>query len=86
MKQEYLYLDSMDPKQEYGDWSYADIVSPEKADPRWPRMQIENRCYQNQQFRKLHMEVAHRQDGLEVSLHSGKQAIICFASTLQSAG
>lgn len=65
--QGYLYLDSMDPKQEYGDWSYADIEDPERTDSRWPRMQIENRCYQSREFRKLHMEVAYRQDGLEVS-------------------
>ena len=66
--QKWCYLDSLDPEQKYGDWSYRDLESQEtKDDPKYPRLQIENRCYQSEVFRKLHMEVAHRQDGLEVN-------------------
>ena len=64
--QKYKYLDSLDPERTAGMWGYSDIKSPEKGDPRWPRMQIENRCYQSTVFRKLHLELAHRQDGLQV--------------------
>ena len=64
--QKYKYLDSLDPERTAGMWGYTDIKPPEKGDPRWPRMQIENRCYQSSVFRKLHIELAHRQDGLQV--------------------
>lgn len=66
MDKKYKYLDSLDPERTAGMWGYSDIKSPEKGDPRWPRMQIENRCYQSTVFRKLHLELAHRQDGLQV--------------------
>ena len=61
-------MDSLDPEGEHGGWSYQDLESPPRDDPRYPRLQIENRCYRSREFRKLHLEVAHRQDGLEASL------------------
>ena len=61
-------MDSLDPEGEHGGWSYQDLESPPREDPRYPRLQIENRCYRSREFRKLHLEVAHRQDGLEASL------------------
>lgn len=66
LMQDYLYLDSLDPKKKHKDWSYLNIQPPERGEEGWPRLQIENRCYQSEEFRKLHLEVAHRQDGLEV--------------------
>lgn len=68
--QKYRYLDSVDPERTAGVWGYVDIKPPERGDSRWPRMQIENRCYQSDVFRKLHIELAHRQDGLQVCAHS----------------
>ena len=63
-------MDSLDPEQKYGDWSYKDLENPtSRQDPKYPRLMIENRCYQSEVFRKLHMEVASRQDGLEVMLN-----------------
>lgn len=59
-------MDSLDPERTAGVWGYVDIKPPERKDPRWPRMQLENRCYQSTVFRKLHLELAHRQDGLQV--------------------
>lgn len=32
----------------------------------YPRLLIENRVYSSRVFRKLHLEVAYRQDGLQV--------------------
>ena len=32
----------------------------------YPRLLVENRVYSSRVFRKLHLEVAHRQDGLQV--------------------
>ena len=66
--QKYKYLDSLDPERFAGVWGYVDIKPPDRDDPRWPRMQVENRCYQSNVFRKLHLELAHRQDGLQVSV------------------
>ena len=59
-------MDSLDPERSAGVWGYVDIKPPERKDPRWPRMQLENRCYQSTVFRKLQLELAHRQDGLQV--------------------
>lgn len=42
------------------------LPDPEREDPGWPRLQVENRAYQTYAFRKLHLEVATRQDGLQV--------------------
>lgn len=39
---------------------------PDKESPQYPRLRVENRAYESSVFRKLHLEVAHRQDGLEV--------------------
>ena len=60
-------MDSLDPDRSAGMWGYADLPSPPKGHPKYPRMQIENRCYRSRVFRKLHIELAHRQDGLQVS-------------------
>lgn len=37
--------------------------------PRYPRLLLENRIYSSRVFRKLHLEVGLRQDGLQV-LHA----------------
>eukprot|EP00889_Picochlorum_renovo_P003251 jgi/Picre1/30281/NNA_005645.t1 len=60
----YAYLDTMDPKGE-GRMSH-NIPDPSKEDAAWPRMQIENRVYESYCFRKLHIEVAVKQDGMQV--------------------
>ena len=49
-----------------GVWSYMDLPDPEKGAPGYPRLLIENRAYATKAFRKLHLELAHRQDGLQV--------------------
>lgn len=41
-------------------------MDPPRDDPRWPRLRLENRAYSSHAFRKLHLEVAVRQDGLQV--------------------
>lgn len=56
----------MDPKREWDGWSFADIANPAKGEDGYPRLQVENRVYCSRAFRKLHLEVATRQDGLEV--------------------
>ena len=61
-------MDSLDPERKAGMWGYADLPSPPKGHPKYPRMQVENRCYHSRVFRKLHIELAHRQDGLQVQL------------------
>lgn len=50
-------------------------VSPPSLSPftRYPRLLLENRIYCSKVFRKLHIEVAHRQDGLHV-LHAVRAA------------
>lgn len=60
------FLDSMDPAREWDGWSFADIADPPKGSEGYPRLQIENRVYCSRVFRKLHIEVAARQDGLQV--------------------
>lgn len=62
--QDYAYLDTIDPKGTR-DMSH-NLPDPPKEDPAWPRMQIENRVYQSYCFRKLHMEVVVKQDGMQV--------------------
>lgn len=42
------------------------LPDPAEGSPAYPRLQIENRVYQSYCFRKLHLEVAVRQDGLQV--------------------
>lgn len=59
-----MYMDTMDPK---GNRALGyNLPDPEREDPAWPRMQIENRVYESYCFRKLHIEVAIQQDGLQV--------------------
>ena len=58
----------MDQDKYIGKWSYMDLPDPAKGDERYPRMIIENRAYCTKVFRKLHIELAHRQDGLQVWL------------------
>ncbi|KAG2443466.1 hypothetical protein HXX76_001822 [Chlamydomonas incerta] len=59
-------VDSMDPTQELEGFSYADIPDPAKGEEGYPRLQLENRVYCSKVFRKLHVEVGLRQDGLQV--------------------
>ncbi|GLC43951.1 hypothetical protein PLESTB_000213300 [Pleodorina starrii] len=59
-------VDSEDPKRELEGFSYADIPDPEKGAEGYPRLQLENRVYCSRAFRKLHVEVGIRQDGLQV--------------------
>ena len=42
------------------------IEDPQRGGEGWPRLHVENRAYQSRAFRKLHLEVAVRQDGLQV--------------------
>ena len=76
MLQKYRYMDSLDPERSAGVWGYVDIKPPDRKDPRWPRMQVENRCYQSNVFRKLHIELAHRQDGLQVCISSAMLQLV----------
>ena len=39
---------------------------PERGAEGWPSLRLENRAYRNRVFRKLHLELALRQDGLQV--------------------
>lgn len=79
MLQKYRYMDSLDPERSAGVWGYVDITPPDRKDPRWPRMQVENRCYQSNVFRKLHIELAHRQDGLQVCITSTMLQVLDWA-------
>ena len=69
-------MDSLDKDNHIGKWSYMDLPDPAKGGEGYPRMLIENRAYCTQVFRKLHIELAHRQDGLQVQLYpaNGVQA------------
>jgi phycocyanobilin:ferredoxin oxidoreductase len=60
----FTYMDSLDPEGNTP-VSYM-LPDPGHGDPAWPRLQVENRAYSSCAFRKLHMEVAARQDGLQV--------------------
>lgn len=40
---------------------------PERNGPSWPVLRLENRVYSSRVFRKLHMELGTRQDGLQVA-------------------
>lgn len=59
------FLDSTDPNREKGILHYIK-GAPAKGDPSYPRLLVENRVYSSRVFRKLHLELATRQDGLEV--------------------
>lgn len=68
--QDLKFVDSLDKDKSFGIWSYIDIPDPDKGEDGYPRLLIENRAYRNRVFRKLHMELAHRQDGLQVWQHA----------------
>ncbi|GIL51368.1 hypothetical protein Vafri_7374 [Volvox africanus] len=59
-------VDSEDPKRELEGFSWADIPDPVKGAEGYPRLQLENRVYCSRVFRKLHVEVGIRQDGMQV--------------------
>lgn len=46
--------------------SHVPALSPLPPPARYPRLLLENRCYCSRVFRKLHIEAAWRQDGLQV--------------------
>ena len=75
--QDLKFADSMDPERNIGGFSYIDVREPPEGDREagWPRMLIENRAYASKVFRKLHMELATRQDGLQVR----GMALCCMA-------
>ena len=52
--------------EDHSSTSYVEVHDPKKGEEGWPRLLLENRCYQSDVFRKLHLELAVRQDGLEV--------------------
>jgi len=63
------YWDTLDPTGEYDNvdpFFAIDTPNPVRSQPGYPRLQIENRVYTSRVFRKIHMEVAIRQDGLQV--------------------
>ena len=60
------WCDSMDPERELEGWSDGDIPDPSKGEEGYPRLLIENRIYCSRVFRKMHIEVAWRQDGLHI--------------------
>ena len=66
--QDLKFCDSMDKDKSVGVWSYMDLPDPEKGAQGYPRLLIENRAYATKAFRKLHLELAHRQDGLQVPI------------------
>jgi phycocyanobilin:ferredoxin oxidoreductase len=64
------YMDTEDPNNErWGGWAHVDAPDPKRGEQRYPRLQVENRAYCSRVFRKLHLELARRQDGLFV-LHA----------------
>ena len=52
--------------REWDGYGYVDIPDPQKGEEGYPRLMVENRMYSSRVFRKLHLEVAWRQDGLQV--------------------
>lgn len=65
LPERFRYLDSIDPEGS-DEFSYRSMEDPDKGEPGYPRLQLENRAYSSRAFRKLHIEVATRQDGLQV--------------------
>jgi phycocyanobilin:ferredoxin oxidoreductase len=64
------YMDTEDPGNEkWGGWAHVDAPDPRRGEQGYPRLQVENRAYCSRAFRKLHLELARRQDGLNV-LHA----------------
>jgi len=43
-----------------------DTPLPQRGEADWPSLRLENRVYRSRVFRKLHLELAFRQDGLQV--------------------
>lgn len=68
-------MDSLDKDRAVGGWSYLDLPDPAKGQEGYPRLLIENRAYASRVFRKLHMELAHRQDGMQVSACRRRHAL-----------
>ena len=62
--QRYAYVDTLDPTGERQ--MIHNVEDPPVESNAYPRMQIENRVYESFCFRKLHLEVAVKQDGLQV--------------------
>lgn len=60
------FCDSVDPARELDGWAWSDVPFPESGEEGWPRLMLENRIYCSRVFRKLHVEVGFRQDGLQV--------------------
>lgn len=56
-------LDSAAPNSPGLQWARAD---PRPGEPGFPRLIVENRVYQTRVFRSLHLELAVRQDGLQI--------------------
>ena len=65
MDPRWCWLDTIDPNGRTAGVKWKD-AHPEKGEPEWPRMVLENRCYETRVFRCLHMELAWRQDGFQV--------------------
>ncbi|CAG9464871.1 unnamed protein product [Pedinophyceae sp. YPF-701] len=59
------FFDSADPEGRPS--AFEERASPSKGAPGYPRFVVENRFYQSASFRKLHIEAAWRQDGLQVA-------------------
>lgn len=72
MLQDLKFADSLDPERIIGEYSYVELADPPEGDRSagWPRLLIENRAYCTRVFRKLHLELAARQDGLQACLLS----------------
>lgn len=65
MPQDLKYCDTADPEH-LNPMSFRDEPWPSRGQPGYPRMQLENRCYESRVFRRLHMELVHRQDSIQV--------------------
>ena len=67
--QEFRYSDTrfqgMSDQERLKAMHTADL--PERNGPGWPALRLENRVYSSRVFRKLHMELGTRQDGLQVA-------------------
>ena len=53
------------------------LTPPPRWPPSLPSTQVENRAYQSRAFRKMHIEVAVRQDGMQVGGLRGGRACVC---------
>lgn len=80
MLQDLKFADSLDPERRVGEYSYVELADPPEGErgAGWPRLLIENRAYCTRAFRKLHLELAARQDGLQVR----KTLAVCACMTL----